>query len=130
MKASRIVLAAMAAATLVVILAACGGGAAQPTAAPTPSGDAAKGQADFAATCAACHGPDAKGLPNLGKDLVTSEFVTSKSDAELVEFLKVGRPTTDPLNTTGVAMPARGGNAAFTDQDLADIVAYLRTIHQ
>ncbi|NUQ05653.1 MAG: hypothetical protein HUU31_17315, partial [Anaerolineae bacterium] len=27
--------------------------------------------------CAACHGADARGLPNLGKDLVESEFVAS-----------------------------------------------------
>ena len=130
MKASRTIVAALAAVTLIMILAACGGGPAQPTAAPTPSGDATKGKTDFAGTCSACHGPDAKGLPNLGKNLVTSEFVGSKTDAELVEFLKVGRPVTDPLNTTGVMMPPRGGNPAFTDQDLADIVAYIRTIHQ
>jgi cytochrome c5 len=36
----------------------------------------------------------------------------------------------DPLNTTGVAMPPKGGNPAMSEQDIADIVAYMRTIHQ
>jgi disulfide bond formation protein DsbB len=121
------VLAAVLAAAL--LLAACGSPA--PTAAPTPAGpagDPAKGQQLFTATCSACHGPDAKGLPNLGKDLTASEFAIGLSDAELVEFIKTGRPIGDPLNTTGVDMPPKGGNPALTDQDLADIVAFLRTL--
>lgn len=91
------------------------------------AGDAAKGKAKFAA-CAACHGPDGKGVPNLGKNLVTSEFAKDKTDEELVTFLKVGRDTSDPLNTTGVAMPPKGGNPALTDADLLDIVAYVREL--
>ncbi len=129
MKAFRIVLPGLA--LVSVFLAACGGGgAASPTAAPIPPGDAGRGKTVFEGTCAACHGPDATGLPGLGKDLTTSEFAKGKSDAELVAFVKVGRPTSDPLNTTGVEMPARGGNAALTDQDLADVVAYMRTLQK
>jgi disulfide bond formation protein DsbB len=78
----------------------------------------------------ACHGPDAKGIQGLGKDLTASEFVQTKTNMEMVAFLQTGRPASDPLNTTGVDMPPRGGNPAFTDQDLADIVAYLRSIQQ
>jgi disulfide bond formation protein DsbB len=115
---------------LALSLVACGGGAQQPTSAPAPAGDAAHGKTVYDTTCVACHGPDAKGLPNLGKDLTTSEFVASQSDADLVNFIKTGRPIGDPLNTTGVEMPARGGNPALTDQDLADVVAYLRTLQQ
>ncbi|MEO8084677.1 MAG: c-type cytochrome, partial [Ardenticatenales bacterium] len=37
------------------------------TADDAPVGDAAKGKANFAA-CAACHGPDGKGVPSLGKN--------------------------------------------------------------
>lgn len=110
-----------------VVLSACGSSA---TPAPTTQGDAAAGQSQFSTTCVTCHGPDAKGLPGLGKDLVTSEFVASKTDDELVTFLKTGRSTSDPLNTTGIDMPAKGGNPALTDDDLYDIVAYLRSIHQ
>jgi mono/diheme cytochrome c family protein len=116
---------------LAVGLAACGGGGApaEPTAAEA-GGDAAKGQTLFAGTCSACHGPTGTGVTGLGKDLTTSTFVADQSDAELVAFIKAGRPASDPLNTTGIDMPPRGGNPALTDQDLADIVSYLRTIHQ
>lgn len=106
-------------------LAACGG----PATPEGPQGDATKGQTNFQTVCVSCHGPDAKGMPGLGKDLTISTFVKSKNNAEMVAFLQVGRPASDPLNTVGVDMPPRGGNPAFTDQDLADIVAYLRTIN-
>ena len=91
------------------------------------SGDAAHGKELFV-TCAACHGPDAKGLPNLGKDITASAFVKGKTDDELVAFLKVGRDAGDPLNTTGVAMPPKGGNPVLVDADLLDLVAYMREL--
>lgn len=118
--------------TLSLALAACGGGAGPAaTSAPAgPVGDASKGAEKFAGTCAACHGPDATGITGLGKDLTTSEFVKGKSDADLLAFVKVGRPSSDPANTTGVDMPPKGGNAVLTDQDLADIIAYIRTLEK
>jgi disulfide bond formation protein DsbB len=88
----------------------------------------ANGQATFGSLCIACHGADARGLPNLGKDLVTSEFVHGLTDQELLDFIKTGRPMWDPLNTTGVDMPPRGGNPALTDEQLLNIVAYLRSL--
>jgi disulfide bond formation protein DsbB len=117
--------------------AACGPGSAAETPAPAggsttetaSGGDVAHGKELFVA-CAACHGPEGKGMPNLGKDFTASTFVAEKTDAELVEFLKVGRPVDDPLNTTGVMMPPKGGNPALTDQDLLDIVAFVRTLNQ
>lgn len=91
------------------------------------AGDPVEGKKGFS-TCAGCHGPDGKGLPNLGKDLHNNAFLAEMTDAEAVAFLKVGRDATHPLNTTGVAMPPKGGNPAFDDEDLADIVAYVRTL--
>lgn len=93
-------------------------------------GDPAKGEQLFAQSCAACHGPDARGIQGLGKNLRSSEFVKGLSDDELVEFIKKGRDTSDPANTTGVAMPPKGGNPSLTDQDLYDIVAYIRSIEE
>jgi len=116
---------------LSLALAACGGSApAAPTKPAGPVGDASKGAQKYAGTCASCHGPDATGIAGLGKDLTTSDFAQGKSDADLVAFVKVGRSTSDPANTTGVDMPAKGGNPALSDQDLADIVAYLRTLEK
>jgi len=92
-------------------------------------GNPEKGRELFLGTCASCHGQDAKGLPGLGKDLTASVFVKQQTDAQLLEFIKRGRPATDPANTTGVDMPPKGGNPALTDQDLADIVAFIRTLN-
>ena len=50
----------------------------------------------------------------MDKPLVGSVFVDETSDPDLVEFLKVGRSTGDPLNTSGVDMPPRSGNPCWT----------------
>ncbi len=84
----------------------------------------------FASTCAACHGPDARGLKNLGKDLVTSEFCRTLDDDGLLAFVKKGRDPGDPLNTTKVGMPPRGGNPALSDDDLLDIISYVRSLQK
>jgi len=135
MKALRITVFGLVVAAL--FLAACGGGqSGQPTVSAEAQkyaslkGDATAGKAKFDSTCAACHGPDAKGLPGLGKDLTTSTFAIGLPDAELMLFVTKGRDPSDPLNSTGIQMPPRGGNPALTDQDLADIVAYVRTLEQ
>jgi disulfide bond formation protein DsbB len=93
-------------------------------------GDPANGQQQFTMTCSACHGPAGEGIAGLGKDLTASEFVTGQTDAELIDFIKVGRDPGDPLNTTGVGMPSKGGNPALTDEDLQDIVSFMRTIQK
>ena len=125
------------------ILAACGGGAKEapttapaqpaatqaPAAAAMPMGDPAKGKEAFS-TCAGCHGPDGKGLPNLGKDMTTSAFIKGQTDEQLMAFVKTGRPASDPANTTGVDMPPKGGNPAMTDQQIMDVIAYMRSLQQ
>lgn len=93
-------------------------------------GNPVDGKTLYGQTCAACHGMDAKGLPKLGKDLTTSTFISDKSDKDLLQFVEQGRLPSDPLNTTGVAMPPKGGNPALTDQQIMDIISYVRTIHQ
>lgn len=125
-----------------MVVAACGGddkkeeASEQPAAAApaevaaAPVGDAANGGKIYSTACVACHGPDAKGVTGLGKDLTTSTWVGEQSDVQLVEFIKRGRDVTDSLNTTGVAMPPKGGNPAMSEQEIADIVAYVRSIHQ
>lgn len=126
-------------------LAACGGDEGPtPTTAPQvaaasdgsaavaapAAGDAAEGKQVFSTTCAACHGPAGEGVQGLGKDMTTSEFVAGLSDEELIAFIKVGRRIDDPLNTTGVDMPPKGGNPALSDDQLLDIVAFMRSIHK
>lgn len=116
-------------------LAACGerdGGAerASPEASPTLVGEVAGGEEVFMKTCINCHGADATGIEDLGTNLTISKFIRGKTDAELIEYIKVGREMNDPLNTTGIAMPPYGANPMLTDQNLADVVAFLRTVQQ
>jgi disulfide bond formation protein DsbB len=125
------------------ILAACGGGGSEPApAAPAAQpatqepaapavvrGDPAKGKEAFA-TCVGCHGPEGKGITGLGKDMTTSEWIRSQTDEQLLAFLKTGRPASDPLNTTGVDMPPKGGNPALSDEQLLDIIAFIHSIQQ
>jgi mono/diheme cytochrome c family protein len=93
-------------------------------AAPAGSG----GEALFQASCSACHGADARGLPNHGKDLVAGEIVLDLTDEELLTFIKTGRPIWDAANTTGIDMPPKGGNPALSDDDILTIIAYLRSL--
>jgi disulfide bond formation protein DsbB len=128
-----------------LLLSACGGdGGSDNTAEPAEDntavqepaeeaalvGDPVTGKTQYDSVCIACHGPDATGVVNLGKDLTTSEFTRGLSDAEMVEFVKMGRSVSDPANTTGVDMPPKGGSPALSDQNIFDIVAYLRTIEK
>jgi disulfide bond formation protein DsbB len=50
------------------------------------------------------------------------------SDTELVEFIKVGRDPGDPANTTGIGMPAKGGNPSLDDDDILAILAYIGSL--
>ena len=114
---------------LILTLTACGGPAGSANAAPSV-GNPDLGKKLFITTCVVCHGGDGQGLPGLGKNLVTSEFVAGQSDGDLVKFIKVGRTPDDPLNTTGVTMPPKGNNPALTDEDLYNIVAYIRSLRE
>jgi disulfide bond formation protein DsbB len=93
-------------------------------------GDPVAGQTLFTGTCSACHGPAGEGVPGLGKDLTASPFVTAKVDQELIDFVKVGRDPSDPLNTTGIGMPPKGGNPSLDDEDLQNIISYIRTLQK
>lgn len=139
-KKAWIVLMVLLAALLV---AACGGGGDEPTPAPAATeaaapaqqeaaaamqGDPVAGEATYSQICIACHGPGGTGVQGLGKPLTTSEFVAGLSDSDFHDFIVRGRDVSDPANTTGVAMPPKGGNPALKDQDIYNVIAYVRQI--
>ena len=130
---------------MIVLLAGLvisGCGSTEPTAIVKPTPTRAKptltsivsnvesGMLAYNTTCVACHGPNGIGIEGLGKDWTESDFIKNTSDKDLITFIKEGRPATHKDNTTGIDMPAMGGNAALTDQDLADLVAYARSINK
>ncbi len=103
--------------------------AAAPLGPPGPTLDAVQvnnGKALFGATCLTCHGPAGLGVQGLGKNMVTSKFIRGLTDKELVSFVRRGRPIKDPANTTGVEMPPKGNNPTLTDDQLMDIVQFIR----
>ena len=125
-------------AVLALLLAACGGGSGVLDPEDIPGGgdnggsvevgpgDPVQGASVYSGTCSACHGNSFEGVEGLGKALVPNEFVATQTEEELAAFLAVGRAADDPLNETGVDMPARGGNPSLTDQDLRNVAAYLQ----
>ena len=114
------------AALALALVAACGGGGGG--GGDSRSTAVAQGHDEFRKVCSTCHGPNAEGMPRLGKDLHGNEFVAGLDDAELLEFLKVGRSAGDPLNERGVDMPPKGGNPALTDEQMTLIIAYMRSL--
>ena len=87
--------------------------AATATTAPPPpaGGDPARGQQVFTSTCNACHPGGQQGL---GPSLIG--MAGRLSDAQITQIVRQGRG----------GMPAAG--AGLTDQQVADLVAYLRTL--
>jgi len=84
----------------------------------------------FIASCSACHGQSGEGMDGLGKPLNSSAFVSGKTDKDLITFIKMGRSSWDPENTTGLDMPSKGGNPALSDEQIADITLYIRSLHK
>jgi mono/diheme cytochrome c family protein len=111
---------------LALSLVACGGGAlraAEPSTARP--GDPVAGEKIYASACTACHGLKGDGIRGLSGDMTQSELIASKTDPDLVEFLKVGGEPDEPR-----LMLPKGGVPSLTDQNLADVVAYLRTLQK
>jgi disulfide bond formation protein DsbB len=98
--------------------------------APLPTSDSAtiaRGKVLYEATCAACHGVRGEGTSE-GKALTSSTLIKTSSDADLVKFVQVGRTANDVHNTTGLAMPANGGQANMSGSDIAAVIAYIREL--
>ncbi len=90
---------------------------------PEPAPPALSGPEVYHQTCVACHGEDGRGVVAGTPDLTRQGGVLSKPDATLIKHIAQGfQNPGSPL-----AMPARGGNPALTDAEIAEVVAYLHT---
>ncbi len=102
-----------------LLLTACGGGESY-----SPE-TIASGQENFVSSCSACHGEDGTGIEGIDINLNNNTFVQSKSDEDLVAYVLDGRSVDDPLNSTGIEMPPKGGNPALATEQIEEIVAFL-----
>jgi disulfide bond formation protein DsbB len=100
-----------------------------PTAAPLDPQRVAAGERTFQSVCAACHGFNAQGVNGLGPSMIGNTFINAQSNEDLLAFVIVGRPSDHPDNTSGIAMPARGGNPTVTDENLMDVIQYIRSLN-
>jgi mono/diheme cytochrome c family protein len=87
-----------------------------------PSGPQPDGAAIFQQRCAMCHGPDAKGRPNVGTPNFTDPAILGAlSNSQIVEIITNGRP-----GTKATPMPAWKGK--LTPEQITAVAAYLRSI--
>lgn len=97
------------------------GGAPEPKLAGlSVSGDSARGASLYLRNCAGCHGAGGRGgiAPEIGNPV----FQQAASDGFIVRTIRYGR--------IGTAMPAfqRPGSPVLNDQDIADVLAFLRSL--
>ena len=116
---------ALACCTAATLVAASGCSQTGEAESPAPAGIAARGQQAFSGMCAECHGLEAQGIPSMGMDLRTSDFVQRASTAQLIRFIRTGHR---PTNRFPGGMPEDGGDPSLSDQQLADIAAWLKSL--
>ncbi len=84
--------------------------------------DSTNGRAVYDTTCVACHGDDGRGAFEGVPDLTRSDGRLLKSDDEL--FTNVREGFQSPGSMMG--MPANGGNPSLSEQDVRDVIMFLR----
>jgi mono/diheme cytochrome c family protein len=107
--------------------------------AATMIGDAARGRTDFGTYCAACHGPEGvMGIPNPGSDdgsvpeLNPIDPTIASSDPEVFAanvdlFIEHGSIPDGP--NPSIMMPSFGDGRMLTDQQIADLIAYVMILN-
>jgi mono/diheme cytochrome c family protein len=113
MKTPRLIIKAAAIAVLV-------------TPAGAMAGDAENGATVFDSTCVACHAEDGKGaFPGI-PDFTKAGGRLAQSDEQLFQSIKFGMQTPGSI----MPMPELGGNPDITDQQVRDVIAYLKATFQ
>lgn len=104
------------------------------------TGDATSGAQIFQANCSPCHGPEGtQGVTNPGTDdgsvpilnpidptLVSSDYQTFAYNIDL--FIQHGSTPAGP--NPAISMPAWGDQGVLTQQQIADVIAYMISLNQ
>jgi mono/diheme cytochrome c family protein len=89
-------------------------------------GDPTKGATLYAQNCATCHGTSLEG--GIGAVLNPIDKLTGVPNpldpTTMIDIITNGR-TPQAGDPKSIAMPAKGGNTALTDQDVKDLAAYI-----
>lgn len=84
--------------------------------------DADRGRQVYEQTCVACHGADGTGaLPGV-PDFTAADGPLTKDDSVLLQHITEGFQNTGSM----MAMPAKGGNPELTDEDVIEVLRYIR----
>jgi mono/diheme cytochrome c family protein len=73
--------------------------------------------------CSACHGPDAKGLPNMGANLTDQQWLHSKGTYDDI-VKQITTWVSAKESTSGTVMPPKGGGG-ITDDQVKAVAAYV-----
>lgn len=85
--------------------------------------DPSAGKAVYQKNCAACHGADGKGALPGTSDFATSDRLFGQGWEVVFRHVSGEHPSPD---SPPMPMPPRGGKADLTDQDLWNVLAYIR----
>src|SRR5205085_12395500 len=92
-----------------------------------------KGVTIFGTVCQTCHGKDGNGVPSLAPPLNGSEWVTGDKN-KLIPIVLYG--LTGPVKIAGKVykapeingdMPSIGQNKEFSDEDIAQVLSFIRS---
>ncbi len=94
------------------------------------AGDAAKGKAKYQEVCGVCHGQSGKGdgptaaaLPVKPRDHTDADYMGKLTDKQIFDTIKLGG---EAVGKSPI-MPKWGG--LLTDQQIEDLLAYIRSLH-
>jgi mono/diheme cytochrome c family protein len=85
-----------------------------------------RGRALFESNCALCHNTDGMGKPGQAPPMAGSEWIVSAGVNRLVRIPLVG--LSGPIEVKGQVwnLPMAAMGAAYTDEQLADVLSYIR----